>query len=101
MAISASATLLPKGLRYNTSVPALLAVGISSTSSELVSILNAESRRLTLSCSHGTLSFGILGVVFLAVSFFSGLEVLGVLFLSILGVYALTVIDRLAGSGIS
>ena len=100
MAMGASAAALSGGSRCDASVAALLAVGISSSSSELVSISNAKSRRLTLGCSLGALPFGIPGVVFLAFSFVGGLEVLGGLFLGVLGIRALTATDRLAGSGI-
>ena len=63
-------------LRYDASVNAFLAVCISS-SLELVSISNAERRRLIFRCSLGMLHFGVPGAVFFAVRLFSILEVFG------------------------
>ena len=63
--------------RYNAFVGAFLAVCIFSSFSELVSISNAERRRLILGYSLSTLPFGILGVVFFAVRLFGILGVFG------------------------
>ena len=76
MAIGALVAVLSGESRYNASVSTFLAVFISS-SSELVSISNAERRCLILGCSLGTLPFGVPGVVFFDVRLFGVLGVFG------------------------
>ena len=91
MAIGAPVAVLSGELRYDASVGAFLAVCISSFSSELVSISNAERRCLMLGCSLGALPFGVPGVVFFVVRLFGVLGVFGNAFS--------TVTVRLVGSG--
>ena len=91
VAIGAPVAALSGESRYNASVGTFLAVCISSSSSELVSISNAERRRLILGCSLGTLPFSVPGVVFFAVRLFGVLGVFGNAFS--------TVTIRLVGSG--
>ena len=77
VAIDAPVATLSGESRYDASVGTFLAVCISSSSSELVSIPNAERRRLMLGCSLGALPFGVPGVVFFTVRLFVVVGVFG------------------------